>query len=60
MAHRLNLQVVGEGVETDDQLEFIRARGCDLAQGYYFSKPLPPEEFVQWVKDRVPVLRKAL
>ena len=60
MAHRLNLQVVGEGVETDDQLEFIRTRGCDLAQGYYFSEPLPPGEFARWVKDRAPVLRKAL
>ncbi len=60
MAHRLNLQVIGEGVETDDQLEFIRARGCDLAQGYYFSEPLPPGEFARWVTNKVPVLRKAL
>lgn len=60
MAHRLKLQVIGEGVETDNQLEFIRESGCDLAQGYYFSEPLPPEEFAKWVKDRVPLLRKAL
>ncbi len=45
MAHRLNLEVIGEGVETKKQLDFIRSRGCDLAQGHYFSRPLPPEQF---------------
>ena len=45
MSHRLNLQVIGEGIENRSQLEFIRSRGCDLAQGHYFSRPLPPEEF---------------
>ncbi len=45
MAHRLDLQVIGEGIETRKQLDFIRSRGCDLAQGHFFSRPLPPEEF---------------
>jgi len=45
MAHRLNLQVIGEGIETQKQLDFIRSRGCDLAQGNYFSRPLPPDDF---------------
>ena len=39
MAHRLNMQVVAEGVETKDQLDFLLREGCDFAQGYLFSKP---------------------
>ncbi len=45
MGKSLRLTVVAEGVETLDQLRFLRAQGCDAAQGYYFSKPLPEAEF---------------
>jgi diguanylate cyclase (GGDEF)-like protein/PAS domain S-box-containing protein len=45
MAHNLNLEVVAEGVETEEQLAFFRAKKCHEVQGYYFSKPLPPEQF---------------
>ena len=45
MAGRLNLQVVAEGVESEEQLAFLRERGCQLAQGYLFSKPVRAEEF---------------
>ena len=41
MAHRLNMSVVAEGVETPEQLEFLQNNGCEFAQGYLFSKPLP-------------------
>lgn len=41
----LNVRTVAEGVETKAQLEFLRGIGCDIAQGYYFSKPLPKNEF---------------
>jgi diguanylate cyclase (GGDEF)-like protein len=41
MAHALDKQVVAEGVETVDQLDFLRERGCDVAQGYYLARPLP-------------------
>ncbi len=51
MAHRLDLQVIGEGIETRKQLDFIRSRGCDLAQGHYFSRPLPPDEFARMSRN---------
>jgi EAL domain-containing protein (putative c-di-GMP-specific phosphodiesterase class I) len=45
MAHQLNLGVVAEGVETQQQLEFLHQQGCEMCQGYFFSKPLPAEQF---------------
>ncbi len=44
MAHSLKLQLVAEGIESEEQLAFLRALGCQQAQGFLFSKPLPPEE----------------
>ncbi|MCI5168740.1 MAG: EAL domain-containing protein [Candidatus Electrothrix sp. GM3_4] len=43
MAESLKLKVVAEGVETEGQLKLLRKMGCEEVQGYYFSKPLPPE-----------------
>jgi predicted signal transduction protein with EAL and GGDEF domain len=51
MAHRLNLNVVAEGVEEEAQLRFLRQRGCEMMQGYYFSKPLPADEFSALLRD---------
>ena len=43
----MGLRVVAEGVETEDQLDFLRSNGCDEIQGFYFSRPLPEEECTQ-------------
>jgi EAL domain-containing protein (putative c-di-GMP-specific phosphodiesterase class I) len=45
LAHNLRMRVLAEGVETEDQLQFLRSLGCDEYQGYYKSKPLPAAEF---------------
>ena len=45
MAHSLNTEVVGEGVETEEQLAFLQSEKCDKIQGYLFSPPVPEEEF---------------
>ncbi len=50
MAHRLHLNVVAEGVEDEAQLRFLRERGCEMMQGYYFSKPLPAAEFTELLR----------
>lgn len=47
MSHRLDMKVVAEGVETEEQLEFLKKCGCDYIQGYYFSRPLPQEEYAK-------------
>jgi EAL domain-containing protein (putative c-di-GMP-specific phosphodiesterase class I) len=49
LAHALSLQVVAEGVERPEQLEALRSLGCDLAQGYLFSPPLPAAELLSWL-----------
>jgi diguanylate cyclase (GGDEF)-like protein/PAS domain S-box-containing protein len=47
LAQSLGLRVLAEGVETPSQIEFLRARGCRVAQGYFFSKPVTPECFTE-------------
>ena len=51
MGQSLRLRVIAEGVETAEQLEFLRAHRCDEAQGYYFSRPVPPEKFAQLLRE---------
>jgi diguanylate cyclase (GGDEF)-like protein len=45
LAHNLKLRVIAEGVEDIEQLEYLRRNGCDEMQGYYFCRPLPPDDF---------------
>lgn len=51
LGHNLGLQVVAEGVETGQTYEKLQSMGCDLAQGFHISKPLPAGEFVLWAKE---------
>lgn len=53
LAHRMRLRVVAEGVETEAQLGYLRQHGCDEMQGYFFSKPLPPEAFAELLRQGI-------
>lgn len=51
MAHSLKLKVIVEGLETKEQLDYLRRHDCDEMQGYYFSRPLPPEELACLLRE---------
>ncbi|MDD2970287.1 MAG: EAL domain-containing protein [Lachnospiraceae bacterium] len=51
LAHNMNLTVVAEGVETEEQKEFLIRNNCDVGQGYYFSRPVPAEEIEKILKE---------
>jgi len=50
MAHTLRLKALAEGVETQEQLDFLRSRGCDMYQGYLTSRPVPADQFAQLLR----------
>jgi EAL domain-containing protein (putative c-di-GMP-specific phosphodiesterase class I) len=58
MGHELGMTVVAEGIETDEHLAALRLAGCDIAQGYFFSRPLPPVAMQHWLKDYRSTLRQ--
>jgi EAL domain-containing protein (putative c-di-GMP-specific phosphodiesterase class I) len=49
LAHNLHLQVVAEGVEDQETMDQLAELGCNVAQGFHLSKPLPPEQFAEWI-----------
>ena len=53
IAKFLKVPVVAEGVETQSQLDKLKERGCDIIQGYFFSKPVPPEEFEVFIQNEL-------
>ena len=52
IADYLSVPVIAEGVETEEQYEALKAIGCDIVQGYFFSKPIPPDEFEEFLLNR--------
>ncbi|MBD0291554.1 MAG: EAL domain-containing protein, partial [Thermoleophilia bacterium] len=59
LGRNLGLGVVAEGVETEDVWRALRELGCDAAQGYFLSRPVPPRVLAEWVRARAPVGRVA-
>ena len=57
IAKYLNVPVVAEGVETKNQLDILKQASCELVQGYYFSRPLPPEEFEHLIEREISIER---
>jgi diguanylate cyclase (GGDEF)-like protein/PAS domain S-box-containing protein len=51
MASNLGMTTIAEGVETQAQLDYLREQGCDQLQGYFFSRPLPADQFIEFVTD---------
>jgi EAL domain-containing protein (putative c-di-GMP-specific phosphodiesterase class I) len=48
------MTTLAEGIETPEELRFLRERGCALGQGFYFSKPVPPEEIIAYAFGGIP------
>ena len=53
MSKDVGLGLIAEGVETDDQAQFLESCGCDTAQGYLYAKPLPVQEAEKYLKNNV-------
>ncbi len=52
MAGKLKIAVICEGVETGEQVRFLKENNCDMAQGFFFAKPVPEEEFEMYLKNK--------
>lgn len=52
MGHELGMTVVAEGVETKEQLQALHELQCDIAQGYFYSKPIPIDELISWINNK--------
>ena len=51
LAKKLNMNILAEGIEKKEQVEFLAAQGCDMIQGYYFAKPVPVGEFEKMLQQ---------
>jgi len=51
LGHALGLRVVAEGIEDGATWDLLAAMGCDIAQGYYIARPLPPDALALWLRD---------
>jgi diguanylate cyclase (GGDEF)-like protein/PAS domain S-box-containing protein len=52
LAHTLNIEVVAEGVESSEQADFFQRENCDAMQGFFFTRPLPPEDMTTWLLNQ--------
>jgi len=59
IGHNLGIKVIAEGVESAEQLSFLRAAGCDELQGYFYSPPLPPQACMQFLQEGSPLMLPA-
>jgi EAL domain-containing protein (putative c-di-GMP-specific phosphodiesterase class I) len=50
LGHELGLDIIAEGVETEPQRDYLKRLNCDLLQGFLYSKPLPPEQVVDFIR----------
>ena len=55
MAHEMDIETVAEGVETEEQVRFLKQSGCDYIQGYYYSKPVPEKKFCSLLDNGAPL-----
>lgn len=53
LAKKLNMKIVAEGIEKKEQVEFLANQGCDMIQGYYYSKPVPNEEYKEKLENHI-------
>lgn len=60
LANELRLQVIAEGAETEEQIELLREMGCEYAQGYYYGRPMPQEDFQDYLSKQTIIEAKAL
>jgi EAL domain-containing protein (putative c-di-GMP-specific phosphodiesterase class I) len=60
MAHKVGLKVIAEGVETEQQRDLLKEMGCDYAQGYLYSRPIPAHEFQQMLEAHYRSLNSAV
>jgi len=52
LSKNLGYQVVAEGIETQEQEEFLKENGCDIGQGYYFAKPMSEDGLIEFLKSK--------
>lgn len=60
LGKHFNMKVVAEGVEDEDQLQFLKTQGCDIAQGYYISRPMGFDDYLAWMRDYAPGFQNIL
>ncbi len=58
LGRNLGLEVVAEGVETIEHWERLRELGCNIAQGYYLSRPVPADELCDWLRQRADAISR--